>query len=273
MPRFSVWTQTVLSKVTSLASDDAFALATNTPEAKAIERDDLIADIAPDVLDELPLTTDGDLLTQAAGARARITRADLAADTAFTGAFAGFNPTGWQHIQTISHFSTSASQTFSEGSDDWSVYRAFRLRGIGVFGFNTTNRDSTFRTAIRINGDTGSNYAYLNDTVRRANSSTATATRDQADGATFALVSIQSRGDGTDGLTNFEAVIQQQGAAGLVVVRCYAASVTTNDIGRSESTARYSASATITSITIGASTAGNFPFGQYRGTWILEGAL
>jgi hypothetical protein len=47
MPRFSVWTQTVLTKVTSLASDDAFALATNTPEAKAIERDDLIADIAP----------------------------------------------------------------------------------------------------------------------------------------------------------------------------------------------------------------------------------
>jgi hypothetical protein len=92
MPRFSVWTQTVLTKVTSLASDDAFALATNTPEAKAIERDDLIADIASDVLDELPLTTDGDLLTQAAGARARITRADLAADiaadTAFTSAFA-----------------------------------------------------------------------------------------------------------------------------------------------------------------------------------------
>jgi surface protein len=84
MPRFSVWTQTVLTKVTSLASDDAFALATNTPEAKAIERDDFIADIAPDVLDELPLTTNGDLLTQAAGARARITRADLADDTAWT---------------------------------------------------------------------------------------------------------------------------------------------------------------------------------------------
>jgi surface protein len=81
MPRFSVWTQTVLTKVTSLASDDAFALATNTPEAKAIERDDLIADIAPDVL---PLTTDGDLVTQTAGARARITRADLADDTAWT---------------------------------------------------------------------------------------------------------------------------------------------------------------------------------------------
>jgi surface protein len=84
MPRFSVWTQTVLTKVTSLANDDAFALATNTPEAKAIERDDLIADIASDVLDELPLTTDGDLLTQASGARARITRADLADDTAWT---------------------------------------------------------------------------------------------------------------------------------------------------------------------------------------------
>ena len=82
MPRFSVWAQTVLTKVTSLASDDAFALATNTPEAKAIERDDLIDDIAPDVLDQLPLTTDGDLLTQASGDLARLTRADLASSIA-----------------------------------------------------------------------------------------------------------------------------------------------------------------------------------------------
>jgi hypothetical protein len=105
MPRFSVWTQTVLTKVTSLASDDAFALATNTPEAKAIERDDLIADIASDVLDELPLTTNGDLLTQAAGARARLTRADLAADiatdTAFSSAYGPID--GPNYIEDLVH--------------------------------------------------------------------------------------------------------------------------------------------------------------------------
>jgi hypothetical protein len=118
MPRFSVWTQTVLTKVTSLASDDAFALATNTPEAKAIERDDLIADIAGDVLDELPLTTDGDLLTQAAGARARLTRADLAADiatdSAFTGAFADIAseiPTGGATGQVLAKVSGSDYDT------------------------------------------------------------------------------------------------------------------------------------------------------------------
>jgi hypothetical protein len=91
--------------VTSLASDDAFALATNTPEAKAIERDDLVADIASDVLDELPLTTNGDLLTQAAGARARLTRADLAADiatdTAFSSAYGPID--GPNYIEDLVH--------------------------------------------------------------------------------------------------------------------------------------------------------------------------
>jgi len=109
MPRFSVWTQTVLTKVTSLASDDAFALATNTPEAKAIERDDLIDDIALDVLDQLPLTTDGDLLTQASGDRARLTRADLATsiasalagDAAFTGAYVAGQVSGTPRLNDV----------------------------------------------------------------------------------------------------------------------------------------------------------------------------
>jgi surface protein len=101
MPRFSVWTQTDLTKVTSLASDDAFALATATPEAKAIERDDLIDDIAPDVLDQLPLTTDGDLLTQASGDFARITRASLAADAAFTGAYVAGQVSGTPRLNDV----------------------------------------------------------------------------------------------------------------------------------------------------------------------------
>jgi surface protein len=109
MPRFSVWTQTDLTKVTSLASDDAFALATATPEAKAIERDDLIDDIAPDVLDQLPLTTDGDLLTQASGDRARLTRADLATsiastlagDAAFTGAYVAGQVSGTPRLNDV----------------------------------------------------------------------------------------------------------------------------------------------------------------------------
>lgn len=43
MPRFSVWSQQQLTKVTSLNADDAFVLATDTPEAKAIELQDLSA--------------------------------------------------------------------------------------------------------------------------------------------------------------------------------------------------------------------------------------
>lgn len=43
MPRFSVWSQQQLTKVTSVNADDAFVLATDVPEAKAIEFDDLKA--------------------------------------------------------------------------------------------------------------------------------------------------------------------------------------------------------------------------------------
>jgi hypothetical protein len=147
MPRFSVWTQTVLTKVTSLASDDAFALATNTPEAKAIERDALIADIASDVLDELPLTTDGDLLTQAAGARARITRADLAADiatdTAFTGAFADIAseiPTGGAAGQVL--VKSSGTDYDTAWDDNFTLLSSIQSSGTG--SAETTANSSTF---------------------------------------------------------------------------------------------------------------------------------
>jgi hypothetical protein len=49
MPRFSVWSQQQLTKVTSLNADDAFVLATDTPEAKAIEVEDLASELAGDV--------------------------------------------------------------------------------------------------------------------------------------------------------------------------------------------------------------------------------
>jgi hypothetical protein len=45
MPRFSVWSQQQLTKVTSLNATDAFVLATDTPEAKAIEVKDLSASL------------------------------------------------------------------------------------------------------------------------------------------------------------------------------------------------------------------------------------
>lgn len=48
MPRFSVWSQQQLTKVTSLNADDAFVLATDTPEAKAIEVEDLASELAGD---------------------------------------------------------------------------------------------------------------------------------------------------------------------------------------------------------------------------------
>jgi surface protein len=49
MPRFSVWSQQQLTKVTTLNADDAFVLATDTPEAKAIELEDLAAELSGDV--------------------------------------------------------------------------------------------------------------------------------------------------------------------------------------------------------------------------------
>jgi surface protein len=49
MPRFSVWSQQQLTKVTTLNADDAFVLATDTPEAKAIELEDLATELSGDV--------------------------------------------------------------------------------------------------------------------------------------------------------------------------------------------------------------------------------
>jgi len=49
MPRFSVWSQQQLTKVTTLNADDAFVLATDTPEAKAIELEDLASELSGDV--------------------------------------------------------------------------------------------------------------------------------------------------------------------------------------------------------------------------------
>lgn len=80
--RFSTWVDSLVPVTTLLSATDKIPVITDSPDTRAISRNDLARSVVASLL-----TTDGDLITRTGGDPARITRSGLASDSAFTSTF------------------------------------------------------------------------------------------------------------------------------------------------------------------------------------------
>lgn len=101
------------------------------------------------------LATDGDLLTRDGGELVPITRAELAADPAFANTFAAIGYGAWRVDDHETLAGSTASVTLTAPSDAVML----RITASGLRSTDTTDTDRVI--LLQLNGDTGTNYAWV----------------------------------------------------------------------------------------------------------------